>query len=787
MPEGHCHFICTYTPLEMGFTACIKLQLATREEAEAWLEDIQQSSRVTLRVDKTYPITEDTVRRNSYRVDMKCQHNTRQTGSSKKNTHCPAVLYLVLKKHRHSQNRKSRSSDTHIQEGLLLHVTIKHHHNHRLGCSEALQHRDVSRETVEKLEKLFQSGHSPSSALNTLKYDLQEEQSDSYLYASADRSICPDVQFCYRLYYSIFKRDYGASSGDAMLENLQERLEVYNKEQCETCGRMESTADGQTVIALCTPVMKRIHRLERHSGEMLFMDSSGGLPLGVIVTTSESQNTIAAGLKLLQSILPGDAFYGRGVLGPKVVMTDDCKALRQALQNVFPQTTSLLCVFHVLQAMWRWLWDSHHGVPKGDRQWLLDIFKKMVYAMSPEELEASYHQALQDPAVLKHQQYRDHLTAVFAQRKDWAICLRTGLPTRGNDTNNFVESAMRVLKDSIFHRLKAYNITQLVDFICTRLEAYYIRRLLDVANGRTVKRKFKLNRQLFSPDRIFKQDESNYTVPSEQGGVYLVNISMGMCTCPAGTNGALCKHQHSVMQAFKLQGGHHLPVTSFTAKKSFYEMATEKLVVPDSWFMGLQFEMEKDCPTVPLIASTQGPQEIGPQAGTSTPTQGTQAGTPQDGSGTEVSSQREHLKGRLRSMFNDLVDKLQNDETFQAPIQSLVSSYESILTDSGLISALSTFGKMRSAAARNIRMQARKGLQMSTQIGVQPTAVARRKTPLGGRRALITGRPPKRARREHNYGKVKEGSGALPRRLAPHSLAQCVSTSVSLGSQHSKK
>lgn len=95
---------------------------------------------------------------------------------------------------------------------------------------------------------------------------------------------------------------------------------------------------------------------------LLTHSAAGGLPLGVIVTTSESQNTIAAGLKLLQSILPGDAFYGRGELGPKVVMTDDCKALRQALQNVFPQTTPLLCVFHVLQAMWRWLWDSHHEV-----------------------------------------------------------------------------------------------------------------------------------------------------------------------------------------------------------------------------------------------------------------------------------------------------------------------------------------------------------------------------------------------------------------------------------------
>lgn len=180
--------------------------------------------------------------------------------------------------------------------------------------------------------------------------------------------------------------------------------------------------------------------------------------------------------------------------------------------------------------------------------------------------------------------------------------------------------------------------------------------------------------------------------------------------------------------------------------------------------------------------------EIGTQeqAGTTTPP------TPQDGSGAEEASSQselvaEYLKGRLRSMFDGLMDKLEKDETLQAPIESLVSSYEKIHTDSGLISALSTFGKMRSAAALNIKMQPRQGLQMSTQISMQPTAVACRKTPLGGRWALITGQPPKRARREHNYGKVKEGSGALPRRPAPHSLAQCVSAGVSLGGQHSKK
>ena len=43
---------------------------------------------------------------------------------------------------------------------------------------------------------------------------------------------------------------------------------------------------------------------------------------------------------------------------------------------------------------------------------------------------------------------------------------------------------MRVLKDKIFLRTKAYNVPQLIDFICTRLEGYYERKIQLVANGR---------------------------------------------------------------------------------------------------------------------------------------------------------------------------------------------------------------------------------------------------------------------------------------------------------------
>ena len=45
---------------------------------------------------------------------------------------------------------------------------------------------------------LFARGHSPSSALNTHKLNLQVEYGAEYFITAADRAICPDLQFCHR-------------------------------------------------------------------------------------------------------------------------------------------------------------------------------------------------------------------------------------------------------------------------------------------------------------------------------------------------------------------------------------------------------------------------------------------------------------------------------------------------------------------------------------------------------------------------------------------------------------
>ena len=120
-----------------------------------------------------------------------------------------------------------------------------------------------------------------------------------------------------RLYQKLFKEEYGtgANQGLSSLDNIKKV--VTNTERVaveEHC--------GETIVVAVTPLMERAHTL-RESGEIVFIDASGnmdrdnlrvflimtwsaagGLPLGVMLSTSEAQTTLEKGLKMLCDILP---------------------------------------------------------------------------------------------------------------------------------------------------------------------------------------------------------------------------------------------------------------------------------------------------------------------------------------------------------------------------------------------------------------------------------------------------------------------------------------------------
>lgn len=57
---------------------------------------------------------------------------------------------------------------------------------------------------------------------------------------------------------------------------------------------------------------------------------------------------------------------------PAVFVTDDSEAEQEALRKVFPLSKRLLCVFHILQALWRWLTDRDHHISQEHWQPLMD-------------------------------------------------------------------------------------------------------------------------------------------------------------------------------------------------------------------------------------------------------------------------------------------------------------------------------------------------------------------------------------------------------------------------------
>lgn len=101
----------------------------------------------------------------------------------------------------------------------------------------------------------------------------------------------------------------------------------------------------------------------------------------------------------------------------------------------------------------------------------------------------------------------------WERKSEWALCYRQTALVRNNQTNNYAEAAMRVLKDKVFERVKAFNLTQMVDFVLTRLEGYYERKLLDAAHNRRIM-KSRLNAKWLEPSSdLLMQIEVSHSKP----------------------------------------------------------------------------------------------------------------------------------------------------------------------------------------------------------------------------------------------------------------------------------
>lgn len=152
---------------------------------------------------------------------------------------------------------------------------------------------------------------------------------------------------------------------------------------------------------------------------------------------------------------------------------------------------------------------------------------------------------------------------------------------------------MRVLKEKVIMRLKAFNVLQLTEFLVSRIERFYECQLLDIANNRldNVKHsKFTPIPSSIDLDQINKLSSNYYSVPSESkpGVFYQVNTEIGMCTCYVGLNGGPCKHQAAVVKRFNIQSLNIIPVHSVTQRHALCTAATGRTDINLEWFASLR-------------------------------------------------------------------------------------------------------------------------------------------------------------------------------------------------------
>jgi len=117
----------------------------------------------------------------------------------------------------------------------------------------------------------------------------------------------------------------------------------------------------------------------------------------------------------------------------------------------------------------------------------------------------------------------------YQRRDQWVRHYRLDTLYRNNETNNYAEASIRIIKNIILNRTKAYNAVALVDFIVHIGEEYFTLRLLDHAHGRhraTHRLYSKLCSKMsgINMDDIKQVDTNTYTIPSQSDGTIIYSL-----------------------------------------------------------------------------------------------------------------------------------------------------------------------------------------------------------------------------------------------------------------------
>lgn len=563
-------------------------------------------------------------------------------------------------------------------------VVLYHLHNHSVGSNTTettvVPAEEVSTVVKQKFIEMFKGNYSIEKALTTHKKDLFEEYTDEYEEVLNDAYVCPSKEWLTK-FHANFIEEF--EWNDSKVVNvLKEDIEELNSSKGSAT---VATIGEDIIVVLSTPLMQRAHSMKA-SGEVVFVDNSGfmdgcrchvyvvmayscteGLPLGLMITTSDSENILTAGFKLLAETLPDKAFGSFGRQGPEVFLTANNDALQNSLKVVYPDSAVLLCAYNMSHELWRWLWKTENAIEEADRCVLFSLAYKIMQTKSIDEFNELSDALLANETVQKYENFKTYFDEIRAVSDRWAVCFKNEILDKDKEISG-IEMASHILKDKIF-LTKAYNILQLLRYYTDTMETYYRQKIIHCINNTL--ESFQLNS--YQPEMRETSDlvvnvtsAGQYEVKNVKSGKsYYVDMNICVCSCTMGWNGARCKHLYAAFSAKKVEFPSSVPNDDIIKKELFW-IATGT--------------MKTGAFDVQLDADEDSDEDMNP--------------SPSKNVDEPVKSQKEESKKILERVVKNIMQKYDsNPAEFHKAIVTAAVNYQNLNNDREILAALKNFGK----------------------------------------------------------------------------------------------
>lgn len=574
--------------------------------------------------------------------------------------------------------------------GYPCNVVLYHLHNHSVGSNnletKVTPTEEISTQLKQKFIEMFKGGYDVESALATHQRDLSEEYPDEYEELLNDTTLCPSVEWLTN-FYTNFSEEFGWND-NKILDILKEEVEDINASK--GCAAM-ATVNEHVVLVLSSPLMQRSHSLKA-SGEVVFVDNSGylerchcyvyvimaysfteGLPLGLMITTSDAEEVLTAGFKLLADILPEKGFGTFGRQGPEVFLTANNDALQNSLKAVYPDSAVLFCAYNMSHELWCWLWNPENMIEEQDRPVLFSLAYKIMQSKNAEEFNSLSNAIANNLTVQKYENFKIHFDGIKRWSDRWAVCFKNEMFDKDKEISA-IEMASHVLKDKVF-LTKAYNILQLLKYYTDTMETYYRQKIIHCINDNlesfilsAFPKEMKETSQLVVKPTPYGQYEVKNVKKDKS---YYVDMNICVCSCELGLRGARCKHLFAVCVAKKVDFVSSVPNDEIIKRELFW-IATGTMKSG-----GFEAQMEQD-------------EESDPDAPSPVKSSTSSSKVEQEPN----RNVKEEAKKILERVMKSILTKYDSNPTeFHKAIVTAAVNYQNLNNDREVIAALKGFGK----------------------------------------------------------------------------------------------